>query len=123
MKKNILIILSLFIFIGLLACSNQKKSNNIKDSNNVTVKELDVREIVWNQLTSKDKKQIKGTWKDSELRKITLNENMGIINDESYIGKEVYIIDLPTKSLSEPCNMIVYASLDDYKIIGYGFLD
>ena len=45
---------------------------------------------------------------------------MGIINDKSYIGKEVYLIDFPTKSISVP--IIVYASLDDYKIIGYGYV-
>lgn len=123
MKKIILIIFSLVLFIGLLACSNQKESNSIKESNNVTVKEQDVREVIWYQLTSKDKERIKGTWQDSELRKITLNENMGIINYKSYIGKEVYLIDFPTKNISMPNNMIVYASLDDYKLIGYGFVE
>jgi hypothetical protein len=52
-----------------------------------------------------------------------LTESMGIINDKSYIGKEVYLVDFQTKSISIPNNMIVYASLYDYKIVGYGIVE
>lgn len=125
MKKFILIIFSLILFIGLIACSNKKESNSItvKEQSNIIVKERDVREIVWNQLTSKNKDRVKGSWRYGKLSKITLNENMGIINDKSYIGKEVYVIDFPTKNISMPNNMIVFASSDNYKIIGYGYVE
>jgi len=118
MKKIILFIFSSVLLIGLFsACSNPKESNN------TTSDQRDVREVVYNQLKTKDKELIKGTWKDGEMRKITLTEIMGNISDKSYIGKEVYLIDFPTKSISEPNNMIVYASLDDYKFIDYGLVD
>ena len=122
MKKNILITFSLII-IGLFGCLNQVESSSIagKEFNNVI--ELDVREVVCSKLTAEDKDRIKGTWQDSKLNKITLNESMGIINDKAYIGKEVNLIDIPTKSISQPNNMIVYASLDGNKIIGYGYVD
>ena len=60
---------------------------------------------------------------DSKLQRITLISTMGIINDNTYIGKEVYLIDFPTKSIAMPNNMIVYASLDNYKVIGYGYVE
>ena len=44
------------------------------------------------------------------------NPNMGILNDKSYIGEEVYLINFQTKSISVPNNIIVYASLDDYRL-------
>jgi hypothetical protein len=117
MKKNILFILSLVFFIGLFtACSNTKVSRGIN------VKKQDVREAVWNQFDTKVKKQIKGTWKDGSQMKITLTESMGNINDKTYIGKEVYIINFTTKSISSENNIIVYASIEDYKIIGFGYL-
>jgi len=39
--------------------------------------------------------------KDGKVSKITLNENMmSQVEDKSYEGKEVYLIDFPTKSKS-----------------------
>lgn len=125
MKKIILIIFSTFLLLGLIGCSNQQKSQdeNAKQPSNVTVKKQDVREVVWNQLNAQDKEHIKGTWNDFKVSKITVTENMGRIEDKSYIGKEVYLIDFQTDSISKPNNRIVYASLDDYKLIGYGYVN
>lgn len=88
MKKIILFIFSSVLFIGLFtACASPNESSNIKVDapNNIAVKEKDVREVVWNQLTSKDKERIKGTLKDGKLQKITLIASMGILND-NYIS-------------------------------------
>jgi len=94
-----------------------------KESISTTVKEQDIKELAYNQLTSEDKKRVSETWKDSKLSKITLHERMGKINNISYIGKEVYLIDFPTKSNSMPSNMIVYLAIDNNKLIGYGYVD
>ncbi len=83
----------------------------------------DIREMAYHELSSKDKERIAGTWKDSKFSKITLREGMGNISDKSYIGKEVYLIDFPTKSKSKPNNIIVYIAMDSYKLLGYGYLD
>lgn len=119
MKKIILLIFSSVFLVGLIvACSNPKESIKL-----TTVTEQDVREIAINQLTSENKEIIAGTWQDSKLSKIALNEGMGNVNDKSYIGKEVYLIDFPTKSISIPNNIIVYIGIDNNKLIGYGFVD
>jgi len=126
MKKINLRIISLVISLGLFtACSSPKEVNIIinKEPISTTVKEQDIRELAYNQLTLEDKERVSETWKDSKLSKITLHERMGRINNISYIGKVVYIIDFPTKSNSMPSNMIVYLAIDNNKLIGYGYVD
>ncbi|MFM1650540.1 hypothetical protein ACI7RC_00400 [Brevibacillus sp. B_LB10_24] len=132
-EKNALFILSTALLLGLIACSNEsvqvsKNDENIVNSSkkegDKVVKKDDVREIVWNQLSPEQKEWIDGTWKDGHVSKITLNENMmSQIGDKSYEGKEVYLIDFPTKSASIPNNMIVYADVNTFDYIGNGLVD
>lgn len=126
MKNIILPIVSLVISLVLITgCSAVKNTNVIsnKEQANFTVKEQDIRELAYNQLTSGNKERIARTWKDSKLSKITLREGMGNITDKSYMGKEVYLVDFPTESNSIPNNMIVYLSIDSNKLLGYGFVE
>jgi hypothetical protein len=126
MKKINLLIISLVLSLGLFtACSSPEEANIVinKEPISTTVKEQDIKELAYNQLTSEDKKRVSETWKDSKLSKITLHERMGRINNISYIGKEVYLIDFPTKGNSMPSNMIVYLAIDNNKLIGYGYVD
>ncbi|MCJ8007228.1 hypothetical protein ACFFF5_06955 [Lederbergia wuyishanensis] len=129
MKKILLTMLSTVLFLGLAACSNLNKqgSNNVQNSNEQgekVHKNDDVREIVWKQLSSEQKDWIDGDWKDGVVSKITLNENMmSGLDDKSYEGKEVYLIDFPTKSKSIPNNMIVYADVNTFDYIGNGLVD
>ncbi|MDF0727119.1 hypothetical protein PY093_10380 [Cytobacillus sp. S13-E01] len=48
---------------------------------------------------------------------------MSQVDDKSYEGKEVYLIDFPTKSESIPTNMIVYADVNTFNYIGNGLVD
>ncbi len=126
MKKIVLLIISALLTLGLFtACSSEKATSNTTNNEQVssTVKEKDPREIAFNQLNSNDKERIGANLKDSKLSKITLKENMGNINDKAYIGKKVYLIDFPTQSKSVPNNIIVYLSIDNNKLIGYGYVD
>lgn len=131
MKKITISILSAVLLLGLIACSNQSvqdKNNqsvvNSNEQNNKVVKKDDVREIVWKQLSSEQIELIDGTWTDGKVSKITLNENMMTqVDDKSYKGKEVYLIDFPTKSKSIPNNMIVYADTNTFDYIGNGLVD
>lgn len=126
MKKINLLIISLVLSLGLFtACSSLEEANIVinKEPISTIVKEQDIKELAYNQLTSEDKERVSETWKDSKLSKITLHERMGRINNISYIGKEVYLIDFPTKSNSMPSNMIVYLAIDNNKLIGYGYVD
>jgi predicted small secreted protein len=116
MKKSFLLVLLIVLSFLLIACTAQNKGEEVKQG--------DVREVIWSQLSSEDKERIDGTWKDGQVTKITLSEDMmQHIEDKSYAGKEVYLIDFPTKDITEPNNMIVYADLKTYRLIGYGLVD
>ena len=132
MKKITLFILSAVLFLGLIACSNQNEQGSNNDQNFVNSNEQDkkvpknddVREIIWKQLSSEQKDWIDGTWKDGKVSKITLNENLVTgLDNKSYEGKEVYLIDFPTKGKSIPNNMIVYADVNTFDYIGNGLVD
>jgi hypothetical protein len=84
---------------------------------------LDVRDIVWNQLTEKEKEHIVGTWKDASVQKITLRETMGNIKDKTLIGKEVYIVDYPSDDNPSLGGVGVYADIKSHRLIGFGYRD
>jgi hypothetical protein len=122
-KKFTLIILSSVLLSFLLSgCQQQEsKEQNVKEANSNETQSLDVRQVVWNQLTNNDKKHIKGTWKDATVRKIVLKETMGNIKDNSYIGKQVYIVDYPSNDNPSLGGVAVYADEKSFKLIGYGY--
>jgi len=64
-KKITLSILSIVLLIGLNACSNRYESNksaaNSDEQGDKVVKEKDVREMVWMQLSLEQKEWIDGT--------------------------------------------------------------
>ena len=125
MKKIILLIISSVLSLLLFTACSITKEPDTKTNNepiSTTSKEQDIREIAFNQLTVNDKDRISGAWNDSKLSKITLKEGMGNINDKSYIGKEVYLIDFATKDTIMPNNMIVYLTKDSKKLLGYGYV-
>jgi hypothetical protein len=97
----------------------------VESNKNVVIKDVrDVREVVWNQLSSQQKERINGTWKEGKVSKITLSKAMmSQVKDTSYEGREVYLIDFPTKEKSLPNNMIVYADKKTFDYIGLGLVD
>lgn len=127
MKKVVIIIFSCILLMGLLDCLPQEKLHKVeeKEISSVAVKEKDVRELVWNQLSTRDKERIKGTWQEAQLKKIALRDySMGKIGIKSNItGEEVYLVDFQTKDNIEPNNIPVLASIEDYKIIGYAYIE
>ncbi|MEY8345762.1 hypothetical protein [Niallia circulans] len=133
MKKTVLFIISTCHLFGLFACSNQNKQADDHDdqkivSNNEQVNEKknkkDVRQVVWEQLSLEQKELIDCTWKNGKVSKITLNDNMMTqVEAKSYVGKEVYLIDFPTKNKSIPNNIIIYADLITFDYIGNGLVD
>ncbi|XQY90011.1 hypothetical protein ACNRWW_10650 [Metabacillus sp. HB246100] len=130
-KITLSIHLAVFM-LGLIACSNQTDQVENNDQKVVNSNEQDkkihvnkdVREVVWGQLSSEQKERIDGTWEFGKVSKIILNEDMmSLINDKTYDGKEVYLIDFPTKNKFIPNNMIVYAELKTFDYIGSGLVE
>jgi len=129
-KKNILIILSaiLLIAVGLFYYSNQGEEKVVNNEKQSTVKEAakkDVREVVWEQLPAGQKDMIDSTWEDGKISKITLNEQsaMSPVGDKSYAGEEVYLISFPDKRTATLGDLVIYADVNTFDLIGYGIRD
>ena len=128
MKKVWLVVVISILSIALFACSNQNRQaseNDQKVSHGQTnVRVNDVREDVWKQLTEEKKEHIVGTGKEASIQQITLREEMGMIKDNSFIGKEVYLVDFPSDEDNLTLGGIgVYADMKTHKIIGFGYSD
>ncbi|WP_018931363.1 hypothetical protein [Gracilibacillus lacisalsi] len=131
MGKISLFVLSTILLFGLFACSNSQYANDYanqhmgkhnKQSSKTNI--VEVKKTVWSQLSAEQKEWVNGTWEDGNVSKITLNQNMIIhLDDQSYQGEEVYLIDYPTKNTGMPNNMIVYADLETLDYIGNGLVD
>lgn len=128
--RKYLIIIALTVVLavgGWFLYTNQHGSKNDTPKNNPTntkkAAEKDVRQVVWEQMSIEQKERIDGDWKNGKVSKVTFNDSMGVVGDKSYQGKEVYMIDFPTKSKSIPNNMILYADVSTLDYIGNGFVD
>ena len=128
-KKNSVIILSVALVIvtigvGLSLYFSDQSEKNTTSNNSGVVAQKDTRELIWEKLPSAQKERVNGTWQDSILSKVTLDKNaVAWIDDKSYEGKEVYLVDFPTKNMGVPNNMLIYADVDTYKYIGNAPVD
>ena len=124
MNNRLLLLLIFFLLLGVSACSSTETTapkENSRKAEEVT--ERDVRESVWNQLSVSNKNRIDGSWIDAKVSKLTLKPGMGKIDKGEYIGKEVYIVDFPIKSITSNNNMLFYASVENQELIGQGYTD
>jgi hypothetical protein len=124
-KRFISICLSIIIFFLLCGCQqqvlNDGREQKVKEPKSNITQALDVREAVWNQLTEKEKEHIAGSWKDASVQKITLRESMGQLEDKTFIGREVYIVDYPSEESPSLGGIGVFADIKSHRIIGFGY--
>lgn len=132
MKKHAPIILAAFLLVaaGLIYYSLTNEKTAGDEQNNITeeVEEAatkDVREAVWEQLSERQKEEIVGTWSDGEVSTVTLREGSPIrtVGDTSYDGKEVYFVSFPSKLNPTVGDVIIYADMGTFDIVGYGLRD
>ena len=127
MKKIISFLILCVISVGLIGCSKDNKTVDNLLSNKQVEKQVIYNEIaktVYNQLPKEQKEEINLDYKQIDIDKTILKENMGNISDKSYIEKEVYVINFTIKDKNtKPNNRIVYATLDENKVIGYGYVE
>ncbi|MPM94184.1 hypothetical protein SDC9_141329 [bioreactor metagenome] len=112
MKKIIIVV---FFIIAIL--SLYSGTAYLKEQSNV-------KRAAWEQLGPEAKNFIKGNWRSGKVRKVTLSPSMGDISDEAYIGKEIYVVSFTTKEDNPTRNTVgLFASIEDYKVIGTGYVD
>ena len=130
MKKTILIITTATILssIALIGAMIYVLQDGTKDANQAKVehkstqesKKKDVREAVWEQLSSGQKEWIGGTWEDGIASKDIIENGQLIsfrpgVDAESYKGKEVYVVSFDNGLTG----MFAITDLITYEIIGY----
>lgn len=111
-----LYILCIFLLMGCQVNSTSTSPTPIPDDNLISK--------VQTQLKDSDFKSIECNSTTCNVHTIVLKEGMGILSDNSYLGKEVYLvefIDYESKSILN--NLIIYVSIDNEEIIGYGYID
>lgn len=128
MKKVICFLILCIISFGFGGCSKAKQTENNSLQTNQVKKQLtsnEIIEIVYNQLPKEQKEDIDFDLKEAKINKIILKDSMGGgTYFKSYIGKEVYEIEFKRKAKNvQPDNKTVFASIEDYKLIGYGYVD
>lgn len=128
MKKYIIIFIVVvtLVALGLFYYLNQsEKTTNKTQTNTTKTTKKDVREVVWRQLSEKQKSEIVGGWGDGKVSKVTLKDNssMNLVGDKSYKGQEVYLISFPSINNPTIGDVIIYADMNTYDIIGYGLRD
>ena len=125
MKKIVSVLIICVVSLSLIGCSEKyKMEGNISSESQIEKQENnDIVKIVYNQLNKEMKEEINIVNGKTTINKIVL-EDMGDIFDESFIGKEVYIVEFTIKDEKVvPNNRIVYVTPDEYKVIGYGCVD
>ena len=124
MKKTTLLFLIVVLALGVVACTNQERSNAEK---NAASSDNDVREVVYGQLPSEQKDLIDGRWEEGTLSTVKLKNSMVAPAHSSdlnaLIGKEVYAIEFPIKSKSSLSNIVVFAEITSNHYIGNGLVD
>ncbi|GFZ33732.1 hypothetical protein CSC2_42580 [Clostridium zeae] len=126
MKKIIVFLGALVIIIMVIFYYSESNIVNMHTENQKNISNVakDIREIAFDNLSQYQKDKVLGTWRDSKLTEVKLSLNMVMFSDESYIGKEVYLVDFPGKDKTMlHNNIIVFISMDNYKFIGYGLVD
>jgi hypothetical protein len=101
------------IILLLVSCDNNFSST--KDSVDPIIK------IAYDSLSTSQKNEIEGDWKNATLKKEIVNNKTGVITENNYIGKEVYIVVFYTGSNNSLGDIDVYVSKDKNKVIGGGY--
>ena len=110
----------------ILQNQNKDATNNkqiTEEQNTEVSKNEDVREVVWQQLSSEQQARVDGTWEDATVSKATLTGVMMIgVEDKTYEGKEAYMIAFPVENASIE-NMLALADMDTLALIGFAPVD
>lgn len=127
MKKVITFLVLGVISLGLVGCDQNSTTANNTISNEIEEKTKtsdEIIEFVYNQLYRDLQDSISFDLKKSNINKNILDDGVGEILDKSYVGKEVYSIEFPKKDKrAEPMGKVVYASIEDKKVIGYATMN
>ncbi len=87
------------------------------------VVKLSIEQRAFNSLTASEQNEIPISPEASIVEKIVVDDEIAILNDESYNGKKVYSVTFDDTANVEMGlnNIVVYVGLDKKTIIGKGY--
>lgn len=122
MKKIISVFALFTIVFTLVSCTKEKASEYT--SNKTQLITIENAENIYNQLPEEIKKEIDFDYETIDIDKIVLKEEMGNILDKTYINKEVLRLNFIIRNKTiQPNNRIAFATIEDFKYIGDGYVD
>lgn len=122
MKKIISVFALFTIVFSLVSCTKEKPSEYTP--NKAQLITIENAENIYNQLPEEIKKEIDFDYENIDIDKVVLKEEMGNILDKTYINKEVLRLNFIIRNKNiQPNNRIVFATIEDFKYIGDGYVD
>lgn len=117
-KKHVLFTSIATSIMVVSGCGNSNHDVNPKnestyEAKNEKEKNIDVREVAWNQIGETQKSHIVGTWNEATVNKQVIEK----------FGGEVYIVSFPTTDHPTIGDISVYISTDKKKFLGFGARD
>lgn len=128
MKKRLLCLLLCLAALPLSACgkSNAAVTAGATSSPAASAAPSEgIAAAAYSQLDAGHRAKVGDEKNRATVGTITLEKSMGALSDESYAGKEVWIVNFPsgTDSTKESGCVCVYLAKDTKKIVGYGYID
>ena len=122
MKKIISVFALFTIVFALVSCTKEKPSEYTP--NKAQLITVENAENIYNQLPEEIKKEIDFDYENINIDKVVLKEEMGNILDKTYINKEVLKLNFIIRNKNiQPNNRIAFATIEDFKYIGDGYVD
>jgi hypothetical protein len=79
--------------------------------------------IAFNSLTKEEQNKIPVSPKDSEVKKITVNDDLGDLIGDEFVGKKLYSVIFKHTETESLGNLKVYVELDKKTVVGSGYED
>ncbi len=131
--KNKAVIIGIIVAVLIVGASafyfatkDKDDTKTANDSTSTTTtdspeEKKDVRQAVWEQFSPELQEQI--DWKQGKVSTMVVKEDTQKMDDPSYVGKEVYVVEFMRDIKAVPNNTMTYADMDTFKIVGGGLMD
>lgn len=115
--KSIKSLILIFVFLAFIS--------GCKASNDNTIKEKNIRKVVWEQLSKSEKYEVIGNWDDGKVEKVIIPTNSPRywLKDKEFEGKEVYLVTFRSKNEPILGNIQKIVDKDSLEIVGSNLRD
>ncbi|MGG3450500.1 hypothetical protein ABER98_11545 [Domibacillus aminovorans] len=113
MKKLVFISMLILLSITLAGWNLFASKNDLPD--------LPIEMVAFNSLTDEEQDLIPVSPKDSNVEKLTVNDDIKPLIENSYIKEKVYSVTFNNSATDSSGNLVVFVDLNKKTVIGKGF--